>query len=120
MITAAGCLIRARSTGRMLLVLRSDDCDEPGTWAGVGGTIDEDEYPVEAAIREAREETGYTGPVRVDGLVELNGYATFLCSVPDEFEPELNWEADGSAWVVEPTDVSPLHPGLAAIASVLP
>lgn len=40
--------------GRLLLVRHSDD----GLWATVGGAVDPDESPQEAALREAAEETG--------------------------------------------------------------
>ncbi|HVQ87100.1 MAG TPA: NUDIX domain-containing protein [Actinomycetes bacterium] len=40
--------------GNLLLVRQSDN----GKWATVGGAIDPGEGPVEAAVREAKEETG--------------------------------------------------------------
>jgi 8-oxo-dGTP pyrophosphatase MutT (NUDIX family) len=43
-------------TGRLLLVREA----ETGMWQTVGGAVEPDESPAEAAVREAREETGVT------------------------------------------------------------
>jgi ADP-ribose pyrophosphatase YjhB (NUDIX family) len=51
--------------GRMLLVRRSDD----GRWCLPCGWVEPNESPAEAAVREAREETGLT--VRATRLVDV-------------------------------------------------
>jgi 8-oxo-dGTP pyrophosphatase MutT (NUDIX family) len=43
---------------RVLLLRRSPDTRCPGTWETVHGTIEPDEEPEQAALREVREETG--------------------------------------------------------------
>ncbi|MDE3128608.1 MAG: Flp pilus assembly complex ATPase component TadA [Gemmatimonadota bacterium] len=43
---------------RVLLLQRTDETIRPGSWEVVTGSIDGDERPEEAAVREAREETG--------------------------------------------------------------
>ncbi|OYV62682.1 MAG: hypothetical protein B7Z72_15020 [Gemmatimonadetes bacterium 21-71-4] len=42
----------------MLLLQRTRETIRPGSWEVVTGSIDGDERPEEAAVREAREETG--------------------------------------------------------------
>ena len=42
----------------VLLVQRSAHGDNPGTWALPGGALEPGETPEQAALREAREETG--------------------------------------------------------------
>ena len=42
---------------RLLVERRSDD---PGRWAFVGGSLEDDESALDALAREVREETGYT------------------------------------------------------------
>ncbi|HET9091993.1 MAG TPA: NUDIX domain-containing protein [Acidimicrobiales bacterium] len=48
--------------GRVLLVRQSDD----GLWATIGGSVEPDESPHEAAVRETAEETGLV--VELDGI----------------------------------------------------
>lgn len=56
----AACLF-VNEEGKILLMKRSDNCHvHPGDWGLVGGFIDYGENPVEAAIREAKEEIGVT------------------------------------------------------------
>ncbi|MDE3173290.1 MAG: Flp pilus assembly complex ATPase component TadA [Gemmatimonadota bacterium] len=43
---------------RVLVLQRADETIRPGSWEVVTGSIDGDERPEEAAVREAREETG--------------------------------------------------------------
>lgn len=117
---AAGCVVLARSTGRILLAHRSAMVDQPGTWGNWGGAIDRGEDPKEAAVREVQEEAGYRGEIiAVEPLyVFAKGtfrYFNFLVVVPDEFKPRLNWEADGAKWCEVGQWPQPLHFGLAAL-----
>ena len=68
---AVGTIIRI-DDGRLVLVRRAI---EPGygLWVFPGGYVDRGEHIVEAAVREAREESGLI--VRVDGLVNIYSYA---------------------------------------------
>ena len=68
---AVGTIIRMEDS-RLVLVRRAI---EPGygLWVFPGGYVDRGEHIVEAAVREAREESGLI--VRVDGLVNIYSYA---------------------------------------------
>ncbi|MGL4860384.1 MAG: dihydroneopterin triphosphate diphosphatase [Enterobacteriaceae bacterium] len=48
-------VIYATNTERVLLLQRNDD---PDFWQSVTGSLEQDELPYQAAIREVREETG--------------------------------------------------------------
>lgn len=117
----AGVLIKAVSTGRYLLGKRSEYVNEPGTWGGFGGKIDDDEDdPRSAALRELYEETGLpASEVEVHPLGTFtNGsfkFFNFLGLVEDEFEPELSWETSESDWFEPGSFPSPIHFGLKAL-----
>ena len=63
--------------GRILLVRQADS----GTWATVGGTIEPDEAPEDAAVREAVEETGLH--VRLVRLVGALGGPEYRITYPN-------------------------------------
>jgi ADP-ribose pyrophosphatase YjhB (NUDIX family) len=67
---AVGTIIAA-ADGRLVLVRRAI---EPGygLWVFPGGYMDRDERALEAAVREAREESGLE--IRIDGLVNIYSY----------------------------------------------
>ena len=116
---AAGCLFLAKSTGRLMLVLRSASVEQPFTWANCGGAHKASEEPLEAAKREGREETGYSGPMTMVPLfVFTKGtfrYCNFLAVIDDEFTPHLGWEADEFKWCDYGDWPKPLHFGLQAL-----
>lgn len=100
-----------------------------GTWAMPGGAIDEAESPVAGALREFREETGFT-PTRgnIVRIIEdpvVPGewtYTTVIVEVSQPFQaPKLtpdSWETDAVDWV-HADDIrrmgekNQLHPGMA-------
>lgn len=116
---AAGAVLMAKTTGRIMLVLRSDQVEQPGTWGNCGGAHHTDERPVDAARREAHEETGYKGKVEMIPLLVFRKpgfkYENFLALVEDEFVPELGWEADDYVWTTLDKLPSPLHFGMVAL-----
>lgn len=101
---AAGLLIVARDTGRLLLTLRSAAVTEPHTWGLPGGKCDGTEGARACALREFHEETGYGLPVVVASpplhvFREPNfEFHNFLGFVEREFEPELDEENDSYGW----------------------
>jgi 8-oxo-dGTP pyrophosphatase MutT (NUDIX family) len=123
----AGCLFLARNTGRLLLAHRSEGkhppfraVEQPGTWGTWGGAIDPGESPVEAVCREAAEEAGRE--ILPEDVTELFvfrkgsfSYANFLVTVPEEFDPVLTWETQGSRWCDLGNWPEPLHFGVTAI-----
>ena len=111
----------ARATGRVLLLLRSPEVTEPGTWGLPGGRIDGDESPREAAARELREETEFGGHIEFSErplfVYEEPGfrYSTFAGIVTDEFDPDLNWENVRAGWFSIDDLPQPLHFGVAEV-----
>jgi 8-oxo-dGTP pyrophosphatase MutT (NUDIX family) len=64
--------VLARDDAGRLLLVRDV---ETGNWQTLGGAVDPDESPREAAIRESLEEAGVT--VRIDGLRDVLGGPQF-------------------------------------------
>lgn len=127
---AAGTLLIAEASGRVLLLRRADGQG----WSHPGGMCEPGEGPEETAIRELDEETGllsiFTTQVAqlrlgqlADGDVVTGddgdvpggpivlAYDLFVVTVPEEFVPRLDGEHTAWTWA-EPTDTGPhLHPG---------
>lgn len=109
MTTAAGVLVRARSTGRVLLMLRVD-CE---CWATPGGHLERGEGEMSAAIREFAEETGCPNRVTFNAApVRHGGYALFYGEVQRQFRPVLNEEHEAYGWFSPDELPLPLHGGL--------
>lgn len=106
----AGAIFYAESTGRFLLVLRSDEGDEPNTWCGLGGGRDrlpngEFETLDETVRREAYEEAGFPMDAPCDlYLIDTDQqpdgfkFTNYLALVPKEFKPVLNEEHKDFRW----------------------
>jgi 8-oxo-dGTP pyrophosphatase MutT (NUDIX family) len=116
---AAGCIILARDTGRILLPLRSEHVEQPHTWGTWGGAIDEDEQPAEAVRREVSEEAGYHGHFELEPLYVFKSgtfrYFNYLAIVDDEFTPHLDWETSKADWFNINDLPKPLHFGLQVV-----
>lgn len=117
-VPAAAGVLYASPT-RVLFTRRSSRVDNPGSWCFPGGGMEPGETPAECAAREAKEEVGRD--CAIDELLPLdrrsvNGvdFETFLCRVPEEFEPELSDESTAHVWVPWGEWPEPLHPGVAA------
>ncbi|GGR60978.1 8-oxo-dGTP pyrophosphatase MutT (NUDIX family) [Nocardioides luteus] len=117
---AAGLLVVAR--GHVLLQLRSQRVQLGGTWSIPGGALEYGESAEEAALREAREETGLN-PDAVDLVTEhatsCGGwtYTTVIGTVPT-LEPlprSYGGETAALRWIAAAdVETYPLHPGFAA------
>ncbi len=113
----AGILFCCRSTGRVLLALRSRWVDEPGVWGIPGGGVEPGESPLDGAMREAEEEIGYRGEISVIPAHTFRGsegfrYHNFIGVVEREFEPTINWESEAADWFHPNELPSPLHHGV--------
>lgn len=119
---AAGCLIMCRSTGSLLILLRSWDVQEPNTWGIPGGARKRSEPTLAStALTETYEETQLapdlvdlaTGNVLKPAQVKrlrtdiqpldlfTKGtfrYATFMALLASEKTPVLNWENEDYVW----------------------
>ncbi len=115
---AAGCLVAAVSTGRLLFNHRSRVILQPNTYGGWGGAMDSNETPEEAVRRELVEEAEYHGKLALYKMVEFADpksgfkYHNYLAIVPDEFVPVLNRESQGYEWCDFGDWPQPLHPGI--------
>jgi len=116
---AAGLLVVDK--GKVLLQLRPAGIHEGGTWSVPGGAINHDERPVDAALREAAEETG----VKPASLCITSGwaddcgggwtYTTFVAAVHHwargPLTPAANFESEQLEWVpLDEVAELPLHP----------
>jgi len=113
----AGGIFLARDTGRLLLARRSYQVLQPGTW----GTIDHGEGPEDAVMRETQEELGVQVKPEDFHLCYVFRddrsrfvYYNYTVLVPQEFEPQLNWEVSDHAWIEFAQWPEPLHFGMQA------
>jgi 8-oxo-dGTP pyrophosphatase MutT (NUDIX family)/2'-5' RNA ligase len=106
-IEAAGLIVRAESSGRVLMVQRipyhDDDEDVMGRWEFPGGHVEEGEDPLAGAIREFGEETGLELPeYEVIDQIDSGNYVAFVVRVHDESwttDAELlSFETMGIGW----------------------
>jgi 8-oxo-dGTP pyrophosphatase MutT (NUDIX family) len=116
---AAGCLILALDSGRILIPHRSEHCQQPNTWGTWGGAIDQGESPETAVLRELSEEAGFDAPVDTIPLYVFRHesgfrYHNFLITTAREFEPRINWETRAFAWFDFGDWPQPAHFGLTA------
>lgn len=88
-----GLVVRAADTGRVLMIQRSLDEDDPaaGTWEFPGGHMDGNESPWEAAWREWQEETGCAVPDGEPcGTWTVGLYQGFIWEIPSESDLPIN------------------------------
>lgn len=104
--------------GKVLLLQRGMQGDEPGTWGLPAGKIEFGESSLDAAIRETLEETGHDVKNEVapfaQTLKDGVDFTTFLC-VGEEFEPVICDESLAYVWAGLGELPSPIHPGLVGL-----
>ena len=102
---AAGVVVRAKDTGAVLQLLRSDGKG----WGVPGGKVEPGEEPTAAAVRELREETGVeVEPASLRELGRFPGvdgytFVAYLAEVPQAMDVQIDTsEGSGYAWQREP------------------
>jgi len=115
---AVGIWFYSLATQRYLYLMRNDH-RHPGSWGLPGGKAETGETLMEAIQRECTEELGsmpeYLRIMPLEKFTSDDGafsYHTFFCCVIDEFQPQLNEEHLGYAWLDSDTWPRPMHPGL--------
>ncbi|MEU1273526.1 NUDIX domain-containing protein [Streptomyces sp. NPDC005799] len=99
-VKVAGLAVKAADTGRVLMIQRALDDDDPaaGTWEIPGGHLEDGEEPLAAAVREWSEETGSTLPSTasvVGSWTAPSGiYRGFVAVVPTEESVPINTPHD--------------------------
>lgn len=102
---AAGGIVISKSTGNILLGMRSSQVEDPSTYGIFGGRFEDYESPEEAVEREIFEETGFPIfgtqlPLSVFYSKENDfAYHTQIAMAPNDFKSELNWEHDKAEWM---------------------
>lgn len=117
-MNAVGVWFYSLSTQRYLYLMRNDS-KHPGAWGLPGGKICDNESLLNGMQRECQEEIGsfpdYVKLVPIEQFTSVDSafsYHTFFCCVPQEFQPVLNDEHLGYAWIDSTTWPRPMHPGL--------
>ena len=117
-VKAVGVWFYSVATRRYLYLMRNDS-KHPGSWGLPGGRVETGETLIAAITRECEEELGsMPGYVRMLPLEKFTTadsafeYHTFFCIVDQEFQPVLNHEHIGYAWIDSGTWPKPMHPGL--------
>lgn len=116
-IVCSGALFYSLDTKRFLFLHRTQG-KQSKLWGLVGGTTEDSESPWTGLCREIKEEIG---DIEIKKTIPLEtfisndtkfSFHTYLCVVPKEFIPNLNYEHDGYAWVSFNNWPKPLHHGL--------
>lgn len=117
-VRAVGVWFRAQSTGRYLYLMRHD-AKHPNVWGLPGGKIEAGETLLGGMERECTEELGHMPQYRrlipIEKFTSADGqfeYNTWICVVDQEFQPCLNDEHLGYAWINRGVWPRPMHPGL--------
>lgn len=99
--------VLVKSNDKVLLCKRNNYGSLPGEWSIPGGSIEIDEAPIDAAVREFYEETNLeiVEPITLCGMLKrytrdgenVKGLLyTFLMEIDSEMVPDLEKATDGS------------------------
>ena len=117
-VRAVGVWFLSQDTQRYLYLMRNDS-RHPGAWALPGGKIQDNETLLGGMERECSEELGsfpqYQQLVPLERFTSSDGefeYNTWICVIQQEFQPRLNHEHLGYAWIQRGIWPRPMHPGL--------
>lgn len=117
-VSAVGVWFYSANTSRYLYLMRNDP-KHPGAWGLPGGRVESGETLIEAITRECEEELGcmpeYSRMIPLEKFTTSDSgfeYHTFFCIVSEEFQPDLNHEHAGYAWLDSGVWPRPMHPGL--------
>lgn len=115
---AVGVWFYSVSTDRYLYLMRQDT-RHPNSWGLPGGKAEPGESLLDAMRRECQEEIGtFPDYIKLVPLEKFTSddkgfsYHTFFCCVDKEFQPILNSEHSGYAWIDSSHWPRPMHPGL--------
>jgi mutator protein MutT len=99
------------TSGKVLLMRRSkDDTTRPGEWDFPGGGLEESESPLDAVVREAKEEAGLTlqrdalklvyatTSLSIDDPVQSFNRFVFAAALPEGQVPQLSHEHEEFGW----------------------
>lgn len=105
---AAGIAVRAKDSGRVLLLQRAlmDDDPAAGKFEFPGGCLEGDEFPLDAAIREWQEECGCQlpdGNIVGDWLSPNGVYQGYVYEIESEDDVHINLDADDRS-IINPDD----------------
>jgi 8-oxo-dGTP pyrophosphatase MutT (NUDIX family) len=117
-VKAVGVWFYSVDTRRYLYLMRNDS-KHPGAWGLPGGRVEDKETLLATINRECQEELGfvpeYIRMIPLEKFTTVDSgfeYHTFFCTVGQEFQPQLNDEHIGYAWIDSGTWPRPMHPGL--------
>ena len=86
--------------GRVLLLLRPESVNwAPGKWALPGGHIEEGEKPIDAAVREVKEEAALEIAEPTEFYMSDNGEVVYFATRDYRGEVKIDFEHEDFAWV---------------------
>ncbi len=106
----------------ILLLKRSSEVNEPGTWGLPGGHLQKGEFPAQGAIRELYEELGFVpspDDIISSGHIEMSGTGKcviFVTAITGSAKKDwdekikLNWEHEDYKWFETSNIPNNLHP----------